>query len=77
MPAQIPPENQSIGRARGRLSASSLTTFLRCKKQWFLNYRIGLRAPLSPPQIMGIEVEKMHFAPYSCIGLQLLIVWKN
>ena len=69
MPAQIPPENQSIGRARGRLSASSLTTFLRCKKQWFLNYRIGLRGPLNPPQIMGIEVEDalcsifMHRAP--------------
>ena len=57
MPAQIPPEAQSIGRARVRLSASSLTTFLRCEKQWFLNYRIGLRGPLSPPQVMGIEVE--------------------
>ena len=57
MPAQIPPEAQSIGRARGRLSASSLTTFRRCEKQWFLNYRIGLRGPLSPHQVMGIEVE--------------------
>ena len=57
MPAQVPPEAQSIGRARGRLSASSLTTFLRCEKQWFLNYRIGLRGPLSPHQVMGIEVE--------------------
>lgn len=57
MPAQIPPESQSIGRARGRLSASSLTTFQRCDKQWFLNYRIGLRGPLSPHQVMGIEVE--------------------
>ena len=69
MPAQIPPEAQSIGRARGRLSASSLTTFLRCEKQWFLNYRIGLRGPLSPHQVMGIEVEDafcsilMHRAP--------------
>ncbi|MGB1589391.1 MAG: PD-(D/E)XK nuclease family protein [Candidatus Poseidoniaceae archaeon] len=69
MPAQIPPEAQSIGRSRSRLSASSLTTFLRCKKQWFLNYRIGLRGPVSPPQIMGIEVEDafcsilMHRAP--------------
>ena len=57
MPAQIPPEAQSIGRARGRLSASSLTTFVRCQKQWFLNYKIGLRGPLSPHQVMGIEVE--------------------
>ena len=57
MPAQVPPEAQSIGMARGRLSASSLTTFLRCEKQWFLNYRIGLRGPLSPHQVMGIEVE--------------------
>ena len=57
MPAQIPPEAQSIGRARGRLSASSLTAFQRCEKQWFLNYRIGLRGPLSPHQVMGIEVE--------------------
>ena len=69
MPAQVPPEAQSIGRARGRLSASSLTTFLRCEKQWFLNYRIGLRGPLSPHQVMGIEVEDafcaiiMHRAP--------------
>ncbi len=69
MPAQIPPEAQSIGRARGRLSASSLTTFKRCEKQWFLNYRIGLRGPLSPHQVMGIEVEDafcsilMHRAP--------------
>ena len=57
MPAQIPPEAQSIGRARGRLSASSLTAFKRCPKQWFLGYRIGLRGPLNPHQIMGIEVE--------------------
>ncbi|HIL64612.1 MAG TPA: hypothetical protein EYG33_00435, partial [Candidatus Poseidoniales archaeon] len=57
MPAQVPPEAQSIGRARGRLSASSLTTFVRCQKQWFLNYKIGLRGPLSPHQVMGIEVE--------------------
>lgn len=69
MPAQIPPEAQSIGRARGRLSASSLTTYRRCQKQWFLNYRIGLRSPLSPHQVMGIEVEDafcsilMHRAP--------------
>ncbi len=69
MPAQIPPEAQSIGRARGRLSASSLTTFLRCKKQWFLNYKIGLRGPVNPPQIMGIEIEDalcsifMHRSP--------------
>ena len=69
MPAQVPPEAQSIGRARGRLSASSLTTFRRCQKQWFLNYRIGLRSPLSPHQVMGIEVEDalcsilMHRAP--------------
>ena len=59
MPAQVPPEAQSIGRARGRpRSASSLTTFQRCEKQWFLNYRIGLRGPLSPHQVMGIEVEE-------------------
>ena len=69
MPAQIPPEAQSIGRARGRLSASSLTSFLRCQNEWFLNYRIGLRGPLSPHQVMGIEVEDalcsilMHRSP--------------
>ena len=69
MPAQIPPESQQIGRARGRLSASSLTTFLRCEKQWFLNYRVGLRGPSSPRQIMGTKVEEalcsiiMHRAP--------------
>ena len=69
MPAQVPPESQSVGRARGRLSASSLTTFLRCEKQWFLNYRVGLRGPTSPRQVMGIKVEEalcsiiMHRAP--------------
>ncbi|MDP6869257.1 MAG: hypothetical protein QGI21_00580 [Candidatus Poseidoniaceae archaeon] len=70
MPIQIPPEAQSIGRARGRLSASSLTTFNRCNKQWFLNYRIGLRGPLSPHQVLGVHVEDglcslfMERAPY-------------
>ncbi len=57
MPVQKPPEAQSIGRARGRLSASSLTTYNRCPKQWFLNYRIGLRGPLKPRQVMGIHLE--------------------
>ena len=57
MPAQLPPEALSIGRARSRLSASSLTTFQRCPKQWFLNYRIGLKGPLNPHQVMGIVVE--------------------
>ena len=57
MPAQIPPEALSIGRARGRLSASSFTAFNRCEKQWFLNYRIGLRGPTNPHQVMGIIVE--------------------
>ena len=57
MPAQIPPEALSIGRARGRLSASSFTAFNRCEKQWFLNYRIGLRGPTNPHQVMGVIVE--------------------
>ena len=57
MPAQTPPEALTIGRARGRLSASSLTTFNRCEKQWFLNYRVGLRGPVNPHQILGVIVE--------------------
>ncbi|MAK96283.1 MAG: hypothetical protein CL996_02155 [Euryarchaeota archaeon] len=80
MPAQIPPEAQSIGRARGRLSASSLTSFLRCQNEWFLNYRIGLRGPLSPHQVMGIEVEDalcsilMHRCP-SITSFEELVEW--
>ena len=57
MPAQTPPEAISIGSARARLSASSLTSWLRCQKQWFTRYKLGLRSPLKPRQVLGILVE--------------------
>jgi hypothetical protein len=57
MPAQTPPEAVSIGSARARLSASSLTSWLRCQKQWFTRYKLGLRSPLRPRQVLGILVE--------------------
>ena len=57
MPAQTPPEAVSIGSARSRLSASSLTSWLRCQKQWFTRYKLGLRSPLKPRQVLGILVE--------------------
>lgn len=57
MPVGLPPLGGPLGRTRGRLSASSLTTYLRCQRQWLLGYVAGLRGPLRPSQIIGIVVE--------------------
>ena len=56
MPAQVPPEAQSIGRARGRLSASSSQPFRDVKSSGF-ELQNWFERPLSPHQVMGIEVE--------------------
>lgn len=57
MPVGLPPRGGPLGRTRGRLSASALTTYLRCKRQWLLGYQAGLRGPVRPSQILGIVLE--------------------
>ena len=57
MPVGLPPRGGPIGRSRGRLSASSLTTYLRCPRQWLLNYQAGMSGPTRPSQIIGIILE--------------------
>jgi len=57
VPVGLPPRGGPLGRTRGRLSASALTTYLRCKRQWLLGYQAGLRGPVRPSQILGIVLE--------------------
>ncbi len=57
MPVGQPPLGGPLGRSRNRLSASALTTYLRCDKQWFLAYQVGLHGPLRPSQVAGIVLE--------------------
>lgn len=57
MPVGLPPRGGPLGRSRGRISASSLTTFLRCPKQWLFGYQIGLQGPTRPSQILGVVLE--------------------
>lgn len=57
MPVGLPPRGGPLGRTRGRISASSLTTFLRCPKQWQYSYQIGLQGPTRPSQILGVVLE--------------------
>lgn len=57
MPVGLPPRGGPLGRTRGRISASSLTTYLRCPKQWLFAYQIGLQGPTRPSQILGIVLE--------------------
>lgn len=47
-----------MGRTRGRLSASALTTYLRCPRQWLLGYQVGLQGPVRPSQILGVVLEE-------------------
>ncbi|MDP6199894.1 MAG: PD-(D/E)XK nuclease family protein [Candidatus Poseidonia sp.] len=54
----MPPRGGPVGRSRGRLSASSLTTYLRCPRQWMLNYQAGMSGPIRPSQILGIVLEE-------------------
>ena len=57
MPVGIPPLGGPLGRSRSRISASGLTTFLRCKRQWFLGSKVGISGPLRPSQVIGIVLE--------------------
>ncbi len=57
MPVGIPPLGGPLGRSRSRISASGLTTYLRCQRQWFLGSKLGLSGPTTPSQILGIVIE--------------------
>ena len=57
MPVGMPPLGGPLGRSRSRISASGLTTFLRCKRQWFLGSKVGISGPLRPSQVIGIVLE--------------------
>ena len=57
MPVSTPPLGGPLGRSRSRLSASALTSFLRCDRQWFLGNKVGIRGPLNPSQVLGIVLE--------------------
>ena len=57
MPVSKPPLGGPLGRSRSRLSASALTSFIRCDRQWFLGNKVGIRGPLNPPQVLGIVLE--------------------
>ena len=57
MPVGIPPLGGPLGRSRSRISASGLTTFLRCKRQWFLGSKVGISGPMRPSQVIGIVLE--------------------
>ena len=63
MPYVKPPLGGPIGRSRMRLSASSLVTWERGKRDWFLKYKIALKTPKNPEMILGIIIEE------SLIGL--------
>ena len=57
MPFGIPPSGGPLSRTRTRLSASSLTKYLRCEKAYFLSNKLGLSSPKSISQILGITLE--------------------
>tara|TARA_B100000965_G_scaffold380503_1_gene377103 strand:- start:2167 stop:3897 length:1731 start_codon:yes stop_codon:yes gene_type:complete len=57
MPFGKPPSGGPLSRTRRRISASSLTKYLRCPKQFFLSNKLGLSSPKSISQILGIVLE--------------------
>ena len=57
MPFGTPPSGGPLSRTRTRLSASSLTKYLRCPKQFFLGNKLGLSSPKSIYQVLGIVLE--------------------
>ena len=57
MPVTPPPNSGPLGRSRSRISASGYSTWSRCPKQWFLTRKVGLSAPTSVFQILGVVVE--------------------
>jgi hypothetical protein len=58
LPVGLPPRGGPLGRSRGRLSASALTTYLRCPRQWLLLYQAGMQGPTRPSQILGVVLEE-------------------
>ena len=81
MPVGLPPLGGPLGRSRSRISASGLTTFLRCERQWFLGSKLGLSGPTTPSQILGIVIEDvlcgllMHRPHASINSLTELTQW--
>ena len=81
MPVGLPPRGGPLGRSRGRISASALTTYLRCPRQWLLKYQAGLQGPTRPSQILGIVLEEalcevfMLHPPSNVNGLDALREW--
>ena len=57
MPVGVPPKGGPLGRSRSRLSASGLTSYLRCPRQWYLTRKVGLSSPSSIGQVTGLVVE--------------------
>ena len=57
MPVGTPPKGGPLGRSRSRLSASGLTTYLRCTRQWYLTRKVGISSPKSIGQVLGIVIE--------------------
>lgn len=57
MPVGVPPMGGPLGRSRSRLSASGLTTYLRCPRQWYLTRKVGLSSPSSIGQVTGLVIE--------------------
>jgi hypothetical protein len=54
----IPQATGVHARSRRRLSASSLVTWERCKRDWFLTRRLGLRVPTHPEMLLGHIAEE-------------------
>ena len=54
----IPQPTGVHARSRRRLSASSLVTWERCKRDWFLTRRLGIRVPMHPEMLLGHIVEE-------------------
>ena len=81
MPVGLPPRGGPLGRSRGRISASALTTYLRCPRQWLLKYQAGLQGPTRPSQILGVVIEEalcelfMLHPPNTVDGLDALRAW--
>jgi hypothetical protein len=54
----IPQATGVHARSRRRLSASSLVTWERCKRDWFLTRRLGIRVASHPEMLLGHIVEE-------------------
>ncbi|MDP6899908.1 MAG: OB-fold nucleic acid binding domain-containing protein [Candidatus Thalassarchaeaceae archaeon] len=54
----IPQPSGIFARSRRRLSASSMVTWERCRRDWFLTRRLGLQVPTHPEMRLGHIVEE-------------------